>query len=115
MPDQPDDPIHYDMKVPPEPQNAPLNKQREEQRGSDEVTAESNEMHDKSAGNANPQPRLRAGQRASRVAIDGDISRQMTSPAIARASDATARSAAITRRRFMSETYKPPATVALSP
>jgi|UPI00047C92FB hypothetical protein len=44
MPDQPDDPIHYDMKIPPEPKDAPLNKQKEE-RGSDEVTSESNQMN----------------------------------------------------------------------
>lgn len=47
MPDQPDDPIHYDMKIPPEPQDAPLNKQREEQRGSDEVIEESNHLEEK--------------------------------------------------------------------
>jgi hypothetical protein len=41
MPDQPDDPIHYDMKIPPEPQNATLN-QQDEHKGSDEVTHESN-------------------------------------------------------------------------
>jgi hypothetical protein len=40
MPDQPDDPIHYDMKIPPEPQDAPLNKQ-EQQKDSDEEAGES--------------------------------------------------------------------------
>lgn len=29
MPDQPDDPIHYEMKIPPEPKDAPLNKEGE--------------------------------------------------------------------------------------
>ncbi len=43
MPDQPDDPIHYDMKIPPEPKDATLNKQ-EQHSGSDEVTAESNKL-----------------------------------------------------------------------
>jgi hypothetical protein len=57
MPDQPDDPIHYDMKIPPEPQDAPLNKQREEQRGSDEATGESSEKNEQArdpTGNATP-------------------------------------------------------------
>jgi hypothetical protein len=56
MPDQPDDPIHYDMKIPPEPQDAPLNKQREEQRGS-EATGESSEKNEQArdpTGNATP-------------------------------------------------------------
>lgn len=61
MPDQPADPIHYDMKIPPEPKDAPLNAEDEgepqqkgsgaaskssdgERRGSDEVTRESNRM-----------------------------------------------------------------------
>lgn len=35
MPDQPDDPIHYEMKIPPEPKDAPLNKQ-ESQHGEGE-------------------------------------------------------------------------------
>jgi hypothetical protein len=53
MPDQPDDPVHYDMKIPPEPKNATLNKADEshgsdEHRGSDEVTHESNSIQDKS-------------------------------------------------------------------
>jgi len=56
MPDQPDDPVHYDMKIPPEPQNATLNKQREEQRGSDEVTAESNEMNEQARGGSGNAP-----------------------------------------------------------
>ena len=50
MPDQPEDPIHYDMKIPPEPQDAPLNKQREQERGSDQVTRESNEIDNKPGG-----------------------------------------------------------------
>jgi hypothetical protein len=56
MPDQPDDPIHYDMKIPPEPQDAPLNKQREEQRGS-EATGESSEKNEQArdpTGSATP-------------------------------------------------------------
>ena len=51
MPDQPDDPIHYDMKIPPEPQNATLN-QQDEHKGSDEVTHESNR---KNENTNNPQ------------------------------------------------------------
>ena len=50
MPDQPDDPIHYEMKIPPEPKDAPLNKQ-EQRRGSDEVTDEPNEMESGDRGN----------------------------------------------------------------
>lgn len=61
MPDQPEDPIHYDMKIPPEPKDATLNAEEEreaeqkgtdtasrgsdgEHPGSDEVTRESNRM-----------------------------------------------------------------------
>lgn len=63
MPDQPDDPIHYDMKIPPEPQDAPLNKQREEQRGSDEATAESSEKNEQARDQAgNPPPSSSADQ-----------------------------------------------------
>ena len=40
MPDQPDDPIHYEMKIPPEPKDAPLNKQ-EQQKGSGEEADDS--------------------------------------------------------------------------
>jgi hypothetical protein len=47
MPDQPDDPVHYDMKIPPEPQDAPLNKQRAEESGSGEVTEESRRLEEK--------------------------------------------------------------------
>lgn len=60
MPDQPDDPIHYDMKIPPEPQDAPLNKMKEEdgkeeQRSSDEVAEESNHKDESdSSSGANP-------------------------------------------------------------
>ena len=43
MPDQPDDPLHYEMKIPPEPQDATLHK-KEQQRGSDEVTNESDKL-----------------------------------------------------------------------
>lgn len=53
MPDQPDDPIHYEMKIPPEPKDAPLNKQ-EQQRRSDEVTDESNQMERGDRGNPAP-------------------------------------------------------------
>ncbi len=47
MPDQPDDPIHYDMKIPPEPKDTTLHKAEQgsdEHRGSDEVTHESNDL-----------------------------------------------------------------------
>jgi hypothetical protein len=67
MPDQPDDPVHYDMKIPPEPQNAPLNKQREEQRGSDEVTAESNNLNQQAhEPNANPPRPSQSGNRSDK-------------------------------------------------
>lgn len=60
MPDQPDDPIHYEMKIPPEPKDAPLNKQ-EEQRGSDEVTSESNQMN-RSTDHGQSNPSQSSGQ-----------------------------------------------------
>jgi hypothetical protein len=50
MPEQPDDPIHYNMKVPPEPQDATLNKQ-EQHTDSDEQAPESNPED-----NSNPSP-----------------------------------------------------------
>jgi hypothetical protein len=40
MPEQPPDPIHYDMKIPPEPQDATLNKE-ERQKDSDEKSPKS--------------------------------------------------------------------------
>jgi len=46
MPDQPADPLHYEMKIPPEPRKpndaAEHQESHEGHRGSDEVTAESN-------------------------------------------------------------------------
>ncbi|UWZ82569.1 hypothetical protein [Occallatibacter riparius] len=53
MPDQPDDPIHYDMKIPPEPQDATLNKQ-EEQKNSGEHTPKSSDEE-----NSDPSPSIR--------------------------------------------------------
>jgi hypothetical protein len=50
MPDQPDDPIHYDMKVPPEPKDAPLNKEKQH-KDSGEEAGES-----KPEENSNPSP-----------------------------------------------------------
>lgn len=48
MPDQPDDPIHYEMKIPPEPKHNKdsdeSNRSEAEHRGSDEVTGESNDL-----------------------------------------------------------------------
>lgn len=46
MPDQPADPLHYEMKIPPEPKdNESLDRETQEQhRGSDQVTAESNDL-----------------------------------------------------------------------
>lgn len=46
MPDQPADPLHYEMKIPPEPKpnknSDESNRSEAEHRGSDEVTSESN-------------------------------------------------------------------------
>jgi hypothetical protein len=47
MPEQPDDPIHYEMKIPPDPQDATLNKDQEQDaaekhHGPKEATHESN-------------------------------------------------------------------------
>lgn len=53
MPDQPDDPIHYEMKIPPEPKDATLNKQ-EQQRGSDEAADESNKAEQERGNADNP-------------------------------------------------------------
>jgi hypothetical protein len=55
MPDQPDDPLHYEMKIPPEPENAPLNKE-EQHAGSNETADESGtrERPGKKDGDANP-------------------------------------------------------------
>lgn len=45
MPDQPADPLHYEMKIPPEPRKESAHRETQEQhRGSDEVTAESNDI-----------------------------------------------------------------------
>ncbi|MFP5237042.1 MAG: hypothetical protein ACLGSD_14170 [Acidobacteriota bacterium] len=46
MPDQPADPLHYEMKIPPEPKHKEsIDLQTQEQhRDSDEVTAESNDL-----------------------------------------------------------------------
>lgn len=48
MPDQPDDPIHYDMKIPPEPQdqNEPQSdaEQNAGHRDSDDVARQSNRL-----------------------------------------------------------------------
>ena len=43
MPDQPDDPIHYDMKIPPEPQDATLNKQEQEKSSEGEAGGSKND------------------------------------------------------------------------
>jgi hypothetical protein len=62
MPDQPDDPVHYDMKIPPEPQDAPLNKQRAEQ-GSDEAASESSHGNEKGDDrSANPRRSSSSGK-----------------------------------------------------
>ncbi|HEY3704430.1 MAG TPA: hypothetical protein VGL22_05165 [Terracidiphilus sp.] len=55
MPDQPDDPIHYDMKIPPEPKDATLHKD-EERRGSDEASEASEKLDrsDDQQSKANP-------------------------------------------------------------
>lgn len=48
MPDQPADPIHYEMKIPPEPKSKEESPEggdsQEQHRGSDEVNAESNNL-----------------------------------------------------------------------
>jgi hypothetical protein len=65
MPDQPDDPIHYDMKIPPEPKDATLHKQeQQQQRGSDEVTQESDQLEDKDRNSRGNPPR--SGDRSAR-------------------------------------------------
>jgi hypothetical protein len=52
MPDQPADPLHYEMKIPPEPKDATLHKEQQRS-GSDEVTAESNDLQNRK-DDANP-------------------------------------------------------------
>jgi hypothetical protein len=58
MPDQPDDPIHYEMKIPPEPKKPEESGGRESsvegQGGSNEVTSESDCAQEKV--NARKQP-----------------------------------------------------------
>lgn len=46
MPDQPADPLHYEMKIPPEAKDRESveHETQEPHRGSDQVTAESNEL-----------------------------------------------------------------------
>ncbi|HEY2857505.1 MAG TPA: hypothetical protein VGJ21_03765 [Terracidiphilus sp.] len=53
MPDQPDDPIHYDMKIPPEPKDAPLNKESD-QSGDSEAN--------KADAGRNKEDRISSGQ-----------------------------------------------------
>jgi hypothetical protein len=57
VPDQPDDPLHYEMKIPPEPKDAPLSKE-EQHSESDKASDESDtpKRPGKNEGGVNPSP-----------------------------------------------------------
>lgn len=60
MPDQPEDPIHYDMKIPPEPDS---NRQEHESKEQEHESKESEEHQDQDKADA-----------ASNAAVSGEAS-----------------------------------------
>ena len=58
MPEQPDDPIHYEMKIPPEPQDSTLNKDQEQD------DAEKHHGPNEAARESNPKPNDRGNNPA---------------------------------------------------
>lgn len=55
MPDQPDDPLHYETKIPPEPKDATLHKD-EEQSDSDKVSNESGSLENSARNDRDANP-----------------------------------------------------------
>jgi hypothetical protein len=56
MPDQPDDPIHYEMKIPPEPKDAALNKEDAQRDGGESHKAEEDSKKDDQFADRHPSP-----------------------------------------------------------